>query len=357
LDNAGNAYAGSNTYEFQTSGSSNSGAGSNGGGSSNSGGTGPSSTLTPLASGQLLSSTQLNVLMPELQNPASASQNALGNLLVLSGGTSNNTIVTKIISDGSDPLSGTLTDAGMNLTLNANAGVSLSMISSKALSSASVANSLVTNYINQSVTSNPSLKSTLLGDLSTLTQQVGSNAVSAAKVISISGSTGLPATINLQENNQQSDLIALNVNALQSAPNVNIGGVKYLMVSGAATVVSNSTASVSFVGDTGNQTLVGSPGGGNFLSGGGGNDTLTGNGNANTFYLSGSGHLTINDFNASDVIKLNMMGVHTINDLVTHITNLTDTNSGITVTFDNSLLVTLLGVHSGFVFTPSMFSF
>jgi Ca2+-binding RTX toxin-like protein len=175
------------------------------------------------------------------------------------------------------------------------------------------------------------------------------------KVFNFSGNA-LSQTIAIKENNAQSDLAVLNLNGLQSSPNIELNQVSSALVAGPGSVKTLSMNSVSLFGDQTNQTLSGGLGN-DYLSGGGGYDVLTGGGGADTFVLGAAGYVKITDLSANDILKFNIFGVNNLNDLLKEITGVVDSPSGFVITLLGALQIELVGYHPNSNFPSSMFQF
>jgi len=327
--------------------------------------------LVPMPNNKTLTSTYVKALFPEVADPNQVIQSQLGNITVLSGNSGRGTIITKIIANGVDPISGAISDVGMSLTVNSPASLGFTFLSPSGPGDLTGGKGFISNLIEQNLPAgnlspkDADYKKSLNGELSMLSSQIKSDTISATKVISLNGDPkGSP--ISITENNQQNDLIALNLLGAQQPPTVNTKNLNNIMVVGSGTVTSASAAPVILVGDNNNQTLMGSNAGNNFLSGGGGSDVLIGGtGGYNTFMLGSQGNLTIQDFltsknGSTNTIACNIFGVNNFNDLLNNISSiqlLVGPAGGFSVTIANSLTVNLIGVPRDFPFTPSMFKF
>ena len=327
--------------------------------------------LLPMPGNKTLTSTYIKALFPEVADPNQVIQSQLGNITVLSGNSGRGTIITKIIPNGTDPISGAIGDVGMSLTVNSSATLGFTFLSPSGPGDLTGGKGFISNLIEQNLPNGnltpkeSDYKKSLSGELSLLTSQIKSDTISSTKVINLNGDPkGVP--ISITENNQQNDLIALNLLGAQQAPTVNTKNLNNIMVVGSGMVSSASTTPAILVGDSNNQILIGSPAGNNFLSGGGGTDTLVGGaGGYNTFMLGAQGNLTIQDFltskdKSTNTIACNIFGVNNYNDLLDNITNIQALNTpggGFSVTIAKSLTVNLMGVPLDFPFTPSMFKF
>jgi len=328
--------------------------------------------LMPMPGNKILMPSYVKALIPEVVDPGQVIQSQLGNITVLSGNSGSGTIITKILPNGVDKISGKMTDVGMSLTLNTESSLGLTLLSPAGPGDLTGGKKFISNLIELNLPKgklsekDQEYKNSLNGELSLLSNKINSDSITATKVISLNGDPK-SSPISIAENNQQNDLIVLNLLGSQQLPTVNTSNLANVMVVGSGIVKSTSKTPVNLVGDNNNQTLIGSPSGNNFLSGGGGTDTLIGgSGGYNTFVLGSQGNLTIQDFltsktTSNNTIACNIFGVNNLSDLVKNITNIkpigTGNTGGFSVTIANSLTVNLIGVPMDFTFTPSMFTF
>ena len=357
-DAAGNTFAGTSSYLFQTS--SNIGTptptptpGSGGNGIS------ASSSLVAATQSQLLSAAALQTNLPEVLNPALIGQYKLGNLTTLLA-QYNGTNTTYILSNGTDPISGTINDSGMSLSITGPSNVGLKMQSPSGPGDIINGSIFVNNLINSAIPGNQissvamQYKASIQGGLANIGLQSSATAVSATKVFNFSGNATQP--IQIKENNVQTDLAVLNFNAMTTPPTVQVNNLSNVVVMGAGTVSNSGAKAMNLIGDISNQTLVGGPGD-DFISGGGGIDTLTGGGGNDTFYFGAPGQVTITDFSSSDKMQFNMFGVKTFNDLCNSVTNVVDNSQGVTYTLNGNLQITIVGYHANSNWSAVTFKF
>ena len=352
-DSAGNAYAGTNTYEFQTL--SNVTPTPTTGGGNNA----PTGTLVAATQSQLLSAAALQSNLPEVTNTSLISQYKLGNLTVLLA-QNNGTNINDILSNATDPISGVINDSGMNLSLTGPSNVGLKMQSPSGPGDIINGSIFVNNLINvafpgNQISSTAMLyKASIQGGLATIGLQPAAASVSATKVFNFTGSATAP--IQIKENNTQTDLAVLNLNAMQSATTVQVNNLSNVLVMGAGTVTNAGTKAMNLIGDTSNQALVGGPGN-DFIGGGGGVDTLTGGGGIDTFYFGAPGWVTITDFTTNDKMMFNMSGVKTFQDLCNSVTNVIDNVQGVTYTINGNLQISIVGYHASSNWSAVTFTF
>jgi len=352
-DSAGNAYAGANTYEFQTL--SNVTPTPTTGGGNNA----PTGTLVAATQSQLLSAAALQSNLPEVTNTSLISQYKLGNLTVLLA-QNNGTNINDILSNATDPISGVINDSGMNLSLTGPSNVGIKMQSPSGPGDIINGSIFVNNLINAAFPGNQIsstamlYKASIQGGLATIGLQPAAASVSATKVFNFTGSATAP--IQIKENNTQTDLAVLNLNAMQSATTVQVNNLSNVLVMGAGTVTNAGTKAMNLIGDTSNQTLMGGPGN-DFIGGGGGVDTLTGGGGIDTFYFGAPGWVTITDFTTNDKMMFNMFGVKTFQDLCNSVTNVIDNVQGVTYTINGNLQITVVGYHASSNWSAVTFMF
>ena len=352
-DSAGNAYAGTNTYEFQTL--SNVAPTPTTGGGNNA----PTGTLVAATQSQLLSAAALQSNLPEVTNTSLISQYKLGNLTVLLA-QNNGTNINDILSNATDPISGVINDSGMNLSLTGPSNVGIKMQSPSGPGDIINGSIFVNNLINAAFPGNQIsstamlYKASIQGGLATIGLQPAAASVSATKVFNFTGSATAP--IQIKENNTQTDLAVLNLNAMQSATTVQVNNLSNVLVMGAGTVTNAGTKAMNLIGDTSNQTLMGGPGN-DFIGGGGGVDTLTGGGGIDTFYFGAPGWVTITDFTTNDKMMFNMFGVKTFQDLCNSVTNVIDNVQGVTYTINGNLQITVVGYHASSNWSAVTFMF
>ena len=351
-DSAGNVFAGTNTYEFQTLSNVTPSPTLNGSG-------GTTSTLVAMTAGQLMSAATLQTNLPEVPNTTLISQYKLGNLSTLVA-SYNGTNTVNILSNDVDPITGVINDSGMSLTLNGPSGVGLKMQSPSGSGDIINGSTFVNNMVNKmfpgtQISSAAMLsKTSIQGGLALIGQQSNAKSVSATKIFNFTGSSTSP--IQITENLNQTDLAVLNLTAMLQAPTINVSNFSNVEVIGTGTVTNTGSKSINLIGDNTNQTLVGGPGN-DFISAGGGIKNLTGGGGVDTFYFGSAVNATITDFNASDKFVFNILGVHNFNDLSLRVTSGIDTPQGVTWTLNGNLQITIMGWHTTASWNSLNFSF
>jgi Ca2+-binding RTX toxin-like protein len=351
-DSAGNVYAGTSSYEFQTL--------SNVTPTPTPGGTNtPTGTLVAATQSQLMTAAALQTNLPEVPNTSLIGQYKLGNLTALVA-TYNGTNITNILSNGIDPISGVVSDSGMNLSLTGPSGVGLKMQSPSGPGDIINGTTFVNNLINQLIPGNQisstamQYKASIQGSLALIGQQSTAASVSATKVFTLTGAA--TQAVQIKENLNQTDLAVLNLNGMLQAPTVQVSNLSNVLVMGPGTVANTGSKAMNLIGDITNQTLVGGSGN-DLISGGGGIDTLTGGGGVDTFYFGAPGAATITDFVGNDKFKFNIFGVKTFNDFCNSITNVVDNAQGVTFTINNNLQITIVGYHASSNWNSVSFSF
>lgn len=110
-----------------------------------------------------------------------------------------------------------------------------------------------------------------------------------------------------------------------------------VQVTGGAAFVAGDNANQSISGGFGADTLVG----------GGGNDTLVGGYGSDIFGFVGGGTTNVGDFNKAqgDKLAIQLTGVTTNAQLISAVTAIQDTPTGMSVTFGKSGTITLVGIH------------
>ena len=351
-DSAGNVYAGTNSYEFQTL--SNVTPTPTPGGSGN-----PTSTLLAATAGQLMSAAALQTNLPEVPNTSLIGQFKLGNLSTLVA-SYNGTNTVNILANGVDPMSGVVNDSGMSLALSAPSGVGLKMQSPSGPGDIINGTTFVNNMVNKifpgtQISSAAMLsKTSIQGGLALIGQQSNAVAVSATKIFNFTGTSTSP--IQIAENLTQTDLAVLNLTAMLQAPTINVSNLSNVEVIGPGNVTNTGKNPINLIGDNTNQTLSGGSGN-DFISAGGGVKTLTGGGGVNTFYFGAPVNATITDFTPSDKLMFNILGVRNFSDLCSRVTNGMDSIQGVTYTLNGNLQITIVGWHTTSNWNSVNFSF
>lgn len=151
------------------------------------------------------------------------------------------------------------------------------------------------------------------------------------------------------------ELLLFNLNGLNQDQTLVLSGIENVMLAGNGTVRIEGDTGVRVTSDLGNQDITGG-GGNDTLIGGGGNDTLTGGAGDDIFGFVRLGNFTIGDFGAGDKIAFNVPFITDVNDLVSYLTQVTQTADALTLGFGPNFSLTLVGVSASEV-TADMFTF
>ena len=258
------------------------------------------------------------------------------------------------ILPGAAPISGTIHDGVLQLTLNLPAGTGLVFEGVDGMTPdawGSFLNSVVDSYHAPAAQS-----ASLHAAVQQLVDAVKSQGVTDVVVrvfdvmhgSSAQGNGALGAGSNDividAGNNAGSQLFA--VNLLHADEPVVLRGVENAVVANAGTVEVEGNTSIHLVGDIAAQNIIGG-GGNDTLVGGGGNDTLTGGLGSDVFGFSALGHVTLTDFDvAHDTAAFSSSGITNIQQLAALVTSVENDAAGVTFNFGPDASITLVGVSA-----------
>ncbi len=131
------------------------------------------------------------------------------------------------------------------------------------------------------------------------------------------------------------------------------GAAAITVVGSGAVTVGGSTAAV-VAGDSGNQKITGGAGK-DTLFGGGGNDTIIG-GSGDTIGFNGLGNYTIGGTDKTNTLLFSFDGIKNVATLLSYLTGVTESASGVTYHFGEGAAITLAGVSAADV-TADMVKF
>ena len=258
------------------------------------------------------------------------------------------------ILPGAAPISGTISDGVLQLTLNLPAGTGLVFKGVDGLTPddwGSFLDSIVDSYHAPAAQSE-----SLHAAVQQLVDAVKSQGVTdvVVRVFDVMHGSAGPGNGSLAAGsndividagaNAGSQLFA--VNLLHADEPVVLKGVENAVVANAGTIEVEGNTSIHIVGDIAAQNIIGG-GGNDTLVGGGGNDTLTGGLGSDVFGFSALGHVTLTDFDvAHDKVAFSSSGITDIHQLAALVTSVVEAPTGVTFNFGPDASITLVGVSA-----------
>ncbi len=171
--------------------------------------------------------------------------------------------------------------------------------------------------------------------------------------------TGNIITFDAGPTGSTSELLTFLMGEIKAGNTLELKGVSNALLIGDGSVVVSGSQAAKIVGDSASQKVVGGSGN-DTLVGGGGSDILVGAGGNDVYGINAGGNLTI-VADKGDSVAFKFDGLSTLEQLVSFVTNVSDSSAGISIDFvggsaNSGLTVTLVGLHAADV-TADMIKF
>lgn len=266
-----------------------------------------------------------------------------------SGGTSQGGFV----PTGSSPVSATVNDGVVNITLALPAGVGFGFEGLRSAVPATQVDSYLSNLVNSALPSSltdpasVALRSSLLAGIDQILGNIGGTGDVVVRVVQLfnNSSSGFSAAddeVVFDASGSTSKEIMAFTN-LPAGKTLVLKGVEGALIVGDGSVRLDGSTGASISGDTGNQRITGGTGN-DTLVGGGGNDTLVGGQGNDVFGFNALGRYVVNDFSSGDKIAFNVPGISNLDQLARLVTGVTVSSTAVTYEFGPNASVTLVGV-------------
>jgi Ca2+-binding RTX toxin-like protein len=274
----------------------------------------------------------------------------LGSATVVMGLGANNETQAVIVPTTS-PVHGTFTDTNfvVDVTLPTNVGLTFEGIND--VVSGAESTNYLTSLINEALPSN-STNSAELAERQSLLNAVSTvvnnstdtdNIVRVVNVLNNTSSSTAPQEIVISGSSSSNEIVALNLNNLNSNTTVSISNIDRAVIVGNGAVRVSGDAPVSVAGDNGNQLIIGGAGS-DTLVGGGGSDTLVGGSGTDLFGFNSTGNYQIQNFGTGDGFAFRVAGISNISELNALITDSHYSGGNTTYNFVGGSSITLVGL-------------
>lgn len=190
-----------------------------------------------------------------------------------------------------------------------------------------------------------------------LVEQVVDNNNAAVRYLDVKNTQTTPTgNVKLVGVAGANEIVAINAGDLGKQQQLILQDLEKVILVNQANVIVEGSKSTLVIGDNADQSITGGQGA-DTLVGGGGSDTLVGGAGSDTFGFASNGNFRIGDFNVKeDKFAFNLEGVNNFQDLVKLVTKVEETSSGVTYTFANNSVITLVGMKDSDI-TADLISF